>query len=167
MYTHVFLLPLFMLMYIKILRATCLHYLWWFLRTLCLWVEEFVTAILRFRIVYAMKFNAIYAIITSSWYLFQKHLLLGSRKSKSRMHRHFINHPTLLRPCFNHFPPFCRFFATLAGTNRKADMDFSSSVISISSDFSPPSLCIKCDSDGGGKDGVPRVLSLLVLVLVL
>lgn len=97
MYTHVFLLPLFMLMYIKILRATCLHYLWWFLRTLCLWVEEFVTAILRFRIVYAMKFNAIYAIITSSWYLFQKHLLLGSRKSKSRMHRHFINHPTLLR----------------------------------------------------------------------
>lgn len=42
------------------------------LRTLCLWVEEFVTAVLLFRIVYAMKCNAIYAIITSSWYLFKK-----------------------------------------------------------------------------------------------
>lgn len=69
------------------------------LRTLCLWVEEFVTAVLLFRIVYAMKCNAIYAIITSSWYLFKKKknpLLLGNRKGKGRMHRHFINHPTLL-----------------------------------------------------------------------
>lgn len=54
--------------------------------------------------------------------------------------------PNGINSSWGHFPLFCRFLATLTGTNRKADIDFSSSTISISSDLLALLIC------GGGKD---------------